>query len=409
MFIKNNQSCKYFQYHWIDRRSIVRITLILMIACGSCGVSSIARGGEPKIAFDVDRDKPGRVVVELSGLDRDAIDRLKDAALDFDAWRKVLRVTLVNSETPVDAAMIGGYEVRNDVVRFIPRYPLDPGSLYRASFHADAIPGADRSRKTAAIAADFRVPRRNSKDKPRVMAVYPSSDLVPENLLKLYVHFSAPMSQGRIYEHVRVVDAAGKRVDSPFLELGEELWNGDGTRLTLLFDPGRIKRGLRPREEDGPILVEGKTYTFIIDANTDDQYGEPIAVEFRKTLKAGPPDSEQPDPASWIVKPPRANSRGDLAIEFPEPLDRSLLEKCVRIEARSAGVVAGSIEIPLGEKRWIFYPKEPWRGGEYTIHIDGKLEDLAGNSVDRPFEIDREEPKDDSATAKTKTLKFLVK
>ncbi len=397
------------QYHMGDHRSIVPIALLFAIACGSCANSSIARGGEPRLDFVADRVKSGRVVVELSGLDRDSIDRLKDASLDFDAWRSIFRLTLISADTPVDAAIVGGYSVEKDVVRFTPRYPLDPGSAYRASFHQGAIPGANRTNKTATIAVDFRVASRDVKTKPRVVAVYPSNNLVPENLLKLYVHFSAPMSQGRIYEHIRLIDAAGNRVDSPFLELGEELWNGDGTRLTLLFDPGRIKRGLRPREEDGPILVEGRTYTFIMDANTEDQYGEPIAVEFRKTLKAGAPDSEQPDPASWILKAPGANSREVLAIDLPEPLDRSLLEKCVRIEAGTAGVVAGSIEIPLGENRWIFSPKEPWRRGEYTIRIDGKLEDLAGNSVDRPFEIDRQEPKDDSATAKTKTLKFIIK
>jgi hypothetical protein len=402
-------SCYNIRYRPIVRRPIVATVAIAAALSGTWVGAAIARGGEPKVVFVVDRDKPGRVVVELSGLDRDSVDRLKSADLDFDAWRRILRITLVSADTPVDSAIVGGYTVKKDVVRFTPRYPLAPGSSYRAVFHAEAIPGADRSDETPTVAVDYRVASRDPKPTPRVVAVYPSSDLVPENLLKLYVHFSAPMSQGRIYEHVKLFDDSGKRIDSPFLELGEELWNGDGTRLTLLFDPGRIKRGLRPREEDGPILVEGKTYTFIIDANTDDQYGEPIAAEFRKTFKAGPPDADQPDPARWIFKSPKFATREALAIDFPEPLDRSLLERCVRIEAGSRGVVAGLIEIPSGEKRWMFYPAEPWRRGEYTIRIEGKLEDLAGNSVDRPFEIDRAEPEDDSATAKTKTLKFIVK
>ena len=49
-------------------------------------------------------------------------------------------------------------------------------------------------------------------------------------------------------------------MDAPFLELDEELWSPDGTRFTLVFDPGRIKRGLKPREEAGPILEAGKSY-----------------------------------------------------------------------------------------------------------------------------------------------------
>ena len=39
---------------------------------------------------------------------------------------------------------------------------------------------------------------------------------------------------------------SGQAVADPFLELDEELWSTDGRRFTLLFDPGRIKRGLKP-------------------------------------------------------------------------------------------------------------------------------------------------------------------
>ncbi|MCH7864908.1 MAG: hypothetical protein IIC56_06820, partial [Proteobacteria bacterium] len=97
--------------------------------------------------------------------------------------------------------------------------------------------------------------------------VYPSADVLPENLLKFYLHFSAPMSRGDSYQHIRLVRQNGSVVDLPFLELDQELWDRRQTRLTLLFDPGRIKRGLKPHEEVGPALKPGRRYTLEIDAH----------------------------------------------------------------------------------------------------------------------------------------------
>ncbi len=54
-----------------------------------------------------------------------------------------------------------------------------------------------------------------------------------------------------------LLNEKGRKLDVPFLEVGEELWDPTGTRLTLLLDPGRIKRGLKPREDLGPILEAG--------------------------------------------------------------------------------------------------------------------------------------------------------
>ncbi len=73
------------------------------------------------------------------------------------------------------------------------------------------------------------------------------------------------MSGGDVYRHIQLIELAKKKVVQwPLLELGEELWNQDMTRLTLFIDPGRIKRGVKPLEELGPSLEEGKDYELII-------------------------------------------------------------------------------------------------------------------------------------------------
>ena len=159
--------------------------------------------------------------------------------------------------------------------------------------------------------------------------VYPSSTTLPENLLRLYIYFSAPMSRGEAYRRIKLIDPTGKPIDRPFLELDEELWSNDGTRFTLLFDPGRIKRGLKPREQFGPILEAGKSYSLIVDRDWPDATGSPLLAEYRKTIRAGPPDETSPDPKVWKVQAPLANTNDPLEVRFAEPLDRGLLDRLI--------------------------------------------------------------------------------
>jgi hypothetical protein len=41
-----------------------------------------------------------------------------------------------------------------------------------------------------------------------------------------------------------------------------------------------------------------------------------------------------------------------------------------------------------GEREWRFRPAAPWRAGPHQLLVDTLLEDLAGNSIGRPFEVD---------------------
>jgi hypothetical protein len=50
------------------------------------------------------------------------------------------------------------------------------------------------------------------------------------------------MSRGEAYRRVHLLDATGRPINLAFLEIEQELWDPEGRRLTLLFDPGRVKR-----------------------------------------------------------------------------------------------------------------------------------------------------------------------
>ena len=40
------------------------------------------------------------------------------------------------------------------------------------------------------------------------------------------------------------------------------------------------------------------------------------------------------------------------------------------------------------ERQWVFMPISPWRSGIYQLVVPTTLEDLAGNNVGKPFEVD---------------------
>jgi len=221
-----------------------------------------------------------------------------------------------------------------------------------------------------------------------VVAVYPSSSLLPENLLKFYLHFSAPMTVGTAYRHLHLFQVEGAEVAMPFLQLDEELWDPAGQRLTVLIDPGRIKSGLLPREEAGPALEEGREYRLVIDAAWGDANGLPLVRPFEKRFRVVAPDNQQPRMSEWTLSVPSGATREPLVVQFPESLDRPLLRRLLWVSDREEREVEGEVTIGNDEMTWALTPVRPWAPGIYAVCSENTLEDLAGNSLGRPFEID---------------------
>ena len=96
---------------------------------------------------------------------------------------------------------------------------------------------------------------------------------------------------GEAYDHVRLLKPDGRPDKRAFLEIGEELWDHTGTRLTLLFDPGRVKRGIRPNLELGRAMVAGRRYAIVVDADWRDAHGHPLQTTFRHAFTAAPEET----------------------------------------------------------------------------------------------------------------------
>jgi hypothetical protein len=328
-------------------------------------------------------ESPTAVVV--TGLRDAELGRFE--SLDYQQRADVLRLSVADAGT--DAPPLQGEVRRRDSsIVFTPRYPLREGLAYRARFDAPAV-GGDLALETIVT-----IPAPPKTAVVRVEAVYPSADELPENLLKFYIQFSGPMSRGEAYQRVRLLDDQGRAVPRPFLELGEELWNHEMTRFTLFFEPGRIKQGLVPRQEMGLALSRGKSYTLEVDQAWQDDRGRPLVQTFRKTFRVTEPDAIQPDPARWKIEPPVAGSNDALVVRFDEPLDHGMLQRVISVRG-----VAGKVVVSEQERRWSFSPDAPWKRGKHVLAVETILEDSAGNSIGRPFEVDlnagvREEKRD---------------
>src|SRR5205823_706471 len=132
-------------------------------------------------------------------------------------WASIFAVYAGARDVP---PMTGTYSVESGgALVFHPRYPIAQGVRYRAIFQP---PDA-----TAAVERTFDGPRFDKTPLAHVERVYPSGDVLPSNLLRLYIYFSAPMSRGQAAQHIRVLDENGKALQGTqgvFLP-GEELWD----------------------------------------------------------------------------------------------------------------------------------------------------------------------------------------
>jgi hypothetical protein len=294
--------------------------------------------------------------------------------------------------------LAGAASVENGALTFRPTYPLAAGLRYRAVF---TPPGGKPIEKI------FEGPSRPAVPAARVERILPSAAVLPSNQLRLYIYFSAPMSRGEAADHIHVLDARGKVVPAVFLP-GQELWDPNNRRLTMTFDPGRIKRDLVSNRAMGPPIAEGRQYTILIDREWRDASGTPMAAAFRKDFRGGPAVRQPPDPKTWTIAAPAAGSRAPLAVSFGRPMNYTLLQRMLKV-AGPRGDVAGAIDVAREESEWRFTPSQPWTPGSYTLVVDTALEDLAGNKIGLPFDIDVFDKVTERITTTTTAVSFQIR
>ena len=332
-------------------------------------------------------DRAGRECLRIEGWR--AAELREIAALDISEIGRRLRVLpseLVDSIGDIEGLqpVAGCFEIDADAVHFTPRFPFRDGTGY--SLLVDLV----AAQATGGPTGVWTIERPSAAGAviTEVLAIYPSVEVLPVNQLKLYVHFSAPMSEHWAARSVHFYRAdSGEPLAGAFLE-GPELWDRERRRLTLLLDPGRIKRGLVPNRESGYPLIEGVPVVVRIDAEFRDSEARLIDAIAERRYAVGPALRTRVDPARWRCRAPAAGSRDALRVKFERPLDHALIERFLWVVDATGKRLAGHASVLTGEREWSFEPRAPWGSGRHAVMIDPRVEDLAGNSVARVFDRD---------------------
>jgi hypothetical protein len=343
----------------------------------------------PFLTVDRDAAQPGSGGVRVCDLHRNLMVCLGRHLQAGGQLQSILRVNVIPTGTPVGDDLpdvFGRYQVLEDGVRFTPHFPFDRGVSYQASFDPRPLGCAGLSN---VLTLEFSLPREQSAMITEVKRIFPSSDCLPENLLRLYVCFSNSMQRGRVRDEISLLGPDGNPAPDALYRAPVELWDRSMRHLTILLDPGRLKRGVGPNRKLGPPLETGQVYTLAVGAGMTDSSGSGLSGTVYKRFRVTDAVRERIAVEQWKIVPPVTHSRQPLVIMFPRPLDWALLSHTITIASACEQSIDGKVEIERRETRWSFVPTSPWAAGSYHVCVESSLEDVCGNSViaafDRPL------------------------
>jgi hypothetical protein len=344
---------------------------------------------QPTLTIDSDPCQPGSRCVSVDKLDPDLIASLRGCPQIGRLLKCTLRVRVIGVGGAGDEDvpdMLGRHQLLETGVRFIPHFPFEPGVTFRAIFDPQQL---GRPELSALQTLEFTLPKDMSSARTEVKRIFPSCDSLPENLLRFYVRFSSPMQRGRAGEQIALLGPDGRPAPDVLYRPPIELWDRSMMYLTILLDPGRIKRRVGPNRALGPPLMAGQKYTLAIGSGMVDSLGRPLCESFSKSFVVTEAVREPIAIEKWKILPPATMSRQPLELMFPKPLDWALLGQSITVASKGGQPIDGCVSIDRGESRWSFTPQSRWTPGLYSIRIAPGLEDVCGNSLlgafDRPL------------------------
>ena len=290
-------------------------------------------------------------------------------------------------------AILGDLSFHSEEIVFEPLVPFTRGLTYDIFAENKRI-------------GQVTIPMADPSGASALLQIYPTSDTVPENLLKVYFHFSKPMQEGVSARHIFLVHHQDT-LPGVFLDLQPELWDTSRTLLTLWLDPGRIKRDLIPNQKMGTPLKQGERYTLVVNSKWKDIDGLSLKKTVEKEFYVTSRDSLSPDPTRWKLELPRPHTRDAFVIRFDQPLDYSLITSSLTIVNDREEKLNGHWKTEKEEKQITFIPLQSWGPGNYTLHVSSRLEDLAGNNLNRPFDVDIRNSMH-TGSSETRSLPFFL-
>ncbi len=275
------------------------------------------------------------------------------------------------NRTPV----AGQYEVDAGVVTFIPTFEFIEGQNYVVRV---SQVGADDV--VVHTLTEFNIQSDALALPAQVTTIFPSGTSLPENVLRFYIHFSKPMTPHVAFDYIKLVDANGDVDDAAFMRFKQELWSEDRKRLTLLMDPGRIKREVSTNLRLGPALRKGQHYTLVVEGGWPAANAGQVIARYEKPFQVSDALRKLPHVEQWAITAPLVDSKSALKIKFDRPFDSQLLQTDINIFSDTGLYIPGEITVHHSESAWHFQPYYKWTGKRIHIVVDSELEDVAGNN-----------------------------
>src|SRR5438477_5222561 len=101
-------------------------------------------------------------------------------------------------------------------------------------------------------------------------------------------------------------------------------------------------------------------------------------------------------------------SPAPLVVEFGRSMNYPLLQRMLQVSG-AGGRVSGTITVDANESTWRFAPRTSWTAGAYQLIVDADLEDISGNKIDQPFDIDVLDKVTEHLTPRTVSMPFNVR
>ncbi|MEL7444242.1 MAG: hypothetical protein AAGK02_00320 [Pseudomonadota bacterium] len=261
-------------------------------------------------------------------------------------------------------------ESTNGLTELTSKWPLMLGTAYEVRLQ--------RSDAEQIIAID--APLAADTPMPGVAGLSHQNSVVPANALRLYLDFATPMARGQAAEFVQLVDQDGQEVVNAFLNLGVELWSDDQRRLTILFDPGRLKHGVGPNVTLGAPLTPGGRYGIRVKRGIRDAMGRALSGDDVKWFDVGEAVRKAIEPEAWSV----AVKGGALRVSFDRAMDAQAALRSVYLRLSDGRrLPAGKLQSD-GSLTWSIEGVDVEE--MLAIVVNPDLEDTAGNTICAPFD-----------------------
>jgi hypothetical protein len=90
-------------------------------------------------------------------------------------------------------------------------------------------------------------------------------------------------------------------------------------------------------------------------------------------------------------------------------MDQALAQRVIHVTTESGQRIQGQAALQDEERQWTFVPEAPWPRGAHRLMVETTIEDLAGNNIGKPFEVDLFNDVPGSLTNATVKLPFEIR